>query len=89
MTLRVPRFARNDAAAGDNYMALRTEGALRPTKKQRVGVIPRHVVPRKLMREDYIPRHVVPRKLMLMTACPFLTVTVQEVLVVLSLQHSS
>jgi hypothetical protein len=62
MTLRVPRFARNYAAAGDNYMALRTEGALRPTKKQRVGVIPRHVVPRKLMREDFIPRHVVPRE---------------------------
>jgi hypothetical protein len=46
-------------------MALRTEGALRPTKKQRVGVFPRHEVPRKLMREDFFPRHVVPRKLCL------------------------
>jgi hypothetical protein len=42
------RFARNDAAARDNHMAQRTEGALRLLKKQRVGVIPRHVVPREL-----------------------------------------
>jgi hypothetical protein len=55
----------------------------------REDYFPRHVVPGKLMRENYFPRHLVPRKLMLTIACPFLTVTVQEVLVVLFLQHSS